>query len=218
MWRMDIAFGPLPDQHDAPPAWPDTALQQHPLYAQTLNRLGVACTVADITDGGPSIGRAQIFKRRLGPMRVAWLPRGPVWAPDTSLNLRRAALKHLPRAAPWRGVWANTPDQGAAPGLRVASAPLVAELDLTFDSATRRAIQHAKWRNRLCRAEFAGLDICLRPLALPRDAPLLMREISQRRSRRYAGLPTSFTEHWPPGQTLLATAHAAPDTAPVAFP
>ncbi|MEB8386277.1 GNAT family N-acetyltransferase [Rhodobacteraceae bacterium KMM 6894] len=214
---MDIRFGPISNAPDAAPGLPGTALQQHPLYAQTLARLGVACMVADITDGGQSIGRAQIFNRRFGPLRAAWVPRWPVWVPDIPHNLRRAAVAHLPRAAPWGALWARMPDHGHAPGLRVAAAPLVAELDLTPDSATRRAAQHGKWRNRLRRAEGAGLHVSLRALDLPVDATLLMQELTQRRARRYAGLPARFTEGWPPGQTLLATAHSAPDTAPLAF-
>lgn len=214
---MDITFGPFGKTFEMPPAWPGTALQQHPYYAQTLAALGVRGMVANINGAGQHIGRAQIFQQRFGPVLAAWLPRGPVWAPDTPHDLRRAALAHLPRAAPWRALWANTPDHGTAPGLRVAAAPLVAELDLTPDSATRRAVQHGKWRNRLRRAEDADLQVDLRPLDLPGDAPLLMHEITQRHARGYAGLPARFTENWPPGQTLLATAHTRPDAPPVAF-
>jgi hypothetical protein len=110
-----------------------------------------------------------------------------------------------------------TPDRGRAPGLRAAAAPLVTELDLTPDSAARRAAQHGKWRNRLCRAECADLHVDLRALDLPGDAPLLMHELSQRRARGYASLPARFTETWPAGHTLLATAHSAPGAPPIAF-
>lgn len=219
---MNITFDhPPPCRHGnakgVPPAWPGTALQQHPFYAQTLTALGVDSLVATIKDGGQPVGRAQLFQRRFGPVRAVWLPRGPVWAPDTPPDLRRAALADLPRAAPWRALWANTPEQGRAPGLRVAPAPLVAELDLTGDGAARRAAQSGKWRNRLCRAEGAGLHVALRPLDLRRDAPLLMREQAQRRMRRYAGLPARFTRHWPAAQTLMATLRTRPDGDVLAF-
>ncbi|MCZ4351486.1 GNAT family N-acetyltransferase [Roseovarius aestuarii] len=211
---MDISFAPLSTGSFA---WPDTALQQHPFYAQTLARFGTDSIAAQFSVAGQPVGHAQIFRRRLGPIPVAWVPRGPVWTPDTSPELRRESLKRLPRAARWRALWAHIPDSGTAPGLCVAPGPLMAELDLTRDSTTRRAAQHGKWRNRLCRAESADLHINLRRLKLAQDAPLLMREIAQRRARRYCGLPARFTENWPRDQTLIATAHVRPDSPVIAF-
>ncbi len=188
---MQITFSPA----ETSAAPPQAALQQHPSYAATLALLGCDTCAAEFHTGGKRIGRAQIVLRRFGPLRVAWVPRGPLWSStpyDTS-----AALSAMRRTAPMRALWAIAADApGPVSGLRAARGPEVAELDLTPDSMGRRAAMHGKWRNRLTRAEANGIDVIDRPLTLPRDAPLLKRELAQRCARRYAALPTAFTIAW----------------------
>ncbi|RKF15197.1 GNAT family N-acetyltransferase [Roseovarius spongiae] len=203
---MEIAFRP-PDRSAAVSG---AAMQQHPHYAAALARLGCESRVAEFREGGARIGRAQIVLRRIGPLRVAWLPRGPVWSappPDPA-----AALRALIRATPLRALWAVAADRPApARGLRAARGQCVAELEISADSATRRAALHGKWRNRLTRAENAGLEVVARPLALPRDDALLGREVAQRRTRGYGALPPAFTAAWRaanPGQAQMFEARA----------
>ena len=213
--RMDIDFEPADRQGDLP----GTPLQQCATYAAVLGAFGCTSAVADISCSGTHLGRARVHLRRFGPLRLAWLPRGPVWTPAAAPDAKRAALSALPRAAPWRAVWAMGGTAGEAqPGWPVARGSELAELDLHPAEAGRRAAQHGKWRNRLGRAERAGLTIAARPIALPQDAPLLARETAQRRTRGYAALPQAFTEKWAglaPEATLMLTADEG--GAPVAF-
>lgn len=207
MAGMDITWC-SPDRSEA---LAGTAMQQHPTYARALAGFGRQSIVAEFHEDGARVGRAQIVLRQLGPVRVAWLARGPVWqgAP------RRDALGLMHRTAPWRALWATAPDAAAPRGLRISAAPLMAEIDLRPDEATRRAALCGKWRNRLCRAEEAGLRILARPCHLPRDNALLMREVQQRKARGYAGLPAAFTAAWiaaDPGGSLVVEARQGGQT------
>ncbi len=203
---MDIDFRPPDQQRNLP----GTALQQCSTYADVMTAFGCETVLADIHTSGALLGRARIYLRRFGPFRIAWLPRGPVWTDAATTTLRRRALSALPRAAPWRAVWAIGGESGVARhGLPVARGCDMAELDLTPCAADRRAAQHGKWRNRLKRAENAGLTITARRLSLPQDAALLAYETAQRQTRGYAALPHVFTEKWTqlaPEQTLIVVA------------
>jgi len=196
---------------EASPALPGTAMQQHPTYARALAAFGRSSIVADIFDQGQRAGRAQVALRQIGPLRLAWLVRGPVWLGDAHPQ----GLKLLQRAAPWPALWAAAPQNAPPRGLRMGPAPQMAEIDLRADEATRRAALHGKWRNRLRRAEEAGLNITICPCRLPRDGALLMREVAQRKARGYAGLPPRFTAAWiaaDPSGSLLVEARQGPQT------
>ncbi|MBZ8119478.1 GNAT family N-acetyltransferase [Roseovarius sp. LXJ103] len=190
---------------DVSPALPGTPMQQHPTYARSLAAFGRESVVAEIYDRGTRIARAQIALREFGPIRLAWLARGPVWAGAIRAN----CLTEIKRTAPWRRVWAASTDDNKSRGLRISHPVQMAEIDLRPDATTRRAALHGKWRNRLCHAEGAGLTLIARPCCLPRDGPLLMREVAQRKARGYAGLPPDFTAAWiaaDPSGTLLIEA------------
>ncbi len=196
--------------------WPPTlcALQQHPRYGRAVGCLGGRAELYRLWDGGTELAHLQILRRRLGPVALTWLGRGPVWAPGISEAGRVAALALLPRLLP--GLCAVMPDNAAearvltGAGLPALFTPQsVAELDLTLPAPKRLARQHGKWRNRLRKAEGAGMLVAHRPLDPGRDAPLLDLELAQRRARRYAALPPAFTRAWAsegPGTTRLFTA------------
>ncbi|MEQ8896733.1 MAG: GNAT family N-acetyltransferase [Roseovarius sp.] len=180
--------------------WPalPCALQQHPGYGRTVRQMGGRAEMFRIMEGNADLGRVQVVCRRFGPVRVAWVGRGPVWKPGLSEGVRCAALAEVPAALP--GLTLLQPDDGTgadrlqAPVLMTA--PSVAEIDLTEPSGTRMARQHGKWRNRLRRARGAGLIVRHRPLEPEADAALLAQEAAQRRARRYAALPHPFLQHW----------------------
>lgn len=200
----------------SPEAWPPTlcALQQHPRYGRAVGRLGGRAQLFRLREAGHDLAHLQLLRRRFGPVTLTWLGRGPVWAPGTGDAPRAAALARLPRLLP--GLSAVIPDTAAdAQALSRAGLPAlvtaqsVAEIDLTLPAPDRLARQHGKWRNRLRKAEAAGLHVAHRPLDPGRDTPLLERELAQRRARRYAALPPAFTLAWAaegPGATRLFTA------------
>lgn len=223
---MFVSPSPLPDmrttfalENMCAPDLPGTALQQSGTYAAVLARLGCKASLAQIRSGDLLIGQARIHLRRVGPLRIAWMPRGPVWLPGLTADLRVTATRGLPRDAPFRAIWALSHDTGPpAPGLRIARGADLAELNLRAPESARRAALHGKWRNRLARAETADLILTQRPLDLSCDAPLLRREAAQRHARGYAGLPPKFTEAWAdiaPDDSLLSIAYHA--GVPVAF-
>lgn len=198
---------------------PGTPLQQSGTYAAVMRSFGCETVMMDVTEGAAQVARARCYARRIGPLRIAWLPRGPVWGAGASTDQKTRALAALPRAAPWRALWAMGGDAGQPRrGLPVANGVQMAELDLTGDMAARRAAQHGKWRNRLARAETRSLSVKIRPLDLARDGDLLAQEARQRTQRRYAALPHHFTERWTdiaPQDSLILTAEEG--GTPVAF-
>jgi hypothetical protein len=129
------------------------------------------------------------------------------------------ALRALPRHAPWRALWATSQDAGRSiRGLCASKGATLAALDLRGDEAARRAALHGKWRNRLRRAEAAGISVTQRPLDIACDAALLRAEIGQRRKRGYDALPAHFTESWArvvPQDSLMTI--ASEGNAPIAF-
>ncbi|WP_306154372.1 GNAT family N-acetyltransferase [Roseovarius sp. MMSF_3281] len=181
----------------------DAPLHQSPVYGQAMARLGAQVRVLCIHEGGTCLAQAQIFSRRVMGLPLHWLPRGPVWAGDVPATQHSPLLAQLPQAKGLRGIWLATPDDMKATaaytrlGYRALLTPQhVAELSLHRDPAIMRARMHGKWRNRLRRAEDAGLHVTHRPFDPGRDAPLLDLERTQRKHRRYTDLQPSFVSYW----------------------
>ncbi|WP_135504822.1 GNAT family N-acetyltransferase [Roseovarius aestuariivivens] len=193
----------LSEDHLIPPPAP-AALQQHSNYGAALRALGV--TVNQLQADGAT---ALLVRRRIGPVGLSWLPRGPVIAQDG--NAARL-LDHLPRGV---SVAISETDQALntyrAAGFRPILQPRqVAELNLTASVAARMAAQHGKWRNRLRRALDGPLQVSHRRFDPVRDVPFLALEDAQRREKRYAALPRAFTQAYAataPEATRLFLAH-----------
>lgn len=180
-------------------------MQQHPRYATALSAIGATVQRLAIHDANQMIGQTQIVTRRIGPLRLNWLPRGPLWATSTDSGHRSAALETLHAAC--RGLWLANPDSVTdanllrALGYRALLTPQhVAELDLSQPENTRLAAQHGKWRNRLRRAQdhaaIGAFQVTSRAFDPVGDTEILQLEQAQRRARRYAALPESFTRAW----------------------
>lgn len=191
------------DMTTVPPPPRFVAMQQHPHYATAIEALGgqvrqVACQMH-----GKTLGHAQIIQRRIGPVRLQWLPRGPVWKNGTGADDKQDMLlriHHDQLQAPLRLV---TPDTDAdATRLRdlsyreLAQGQTFAHLDLTSPKPARLAMQHGKWRNRLRQAQASQLQCAERPFHPDADAAYLALEAQQRRSKRYRALPARFTQAW----------------------
>lgn len=181
-------------------------MQQHPLYGAACAAMGGRTVgfVLAARSGGPAAW-AQVLERRWpGLGTVAMLARGPVWDHPLGPDAQRAALAELLArlTGQYRAVMA-TPDPIAgrdplsrAGWLALVQGGSVARLPLTGDAAALRARLHGKWRNRLVRAEAAGLRVTLRPFDPRKDHWLLEREAAQSRARGYKRLPPAFTQAW----------------------
>ncbi len=180
-------------------------LQQSWTYGEVLARLGARVHRVPVVAPSGARGLAQVAERRFGPLRLALLSRGPVWEEAPGAGDERAALRALGRA--FRPLLA-TPER-AGPGLPLVAPRHRALLDLSAEPASLRARLDGKWRNRLARAEGAGLV-----LRLGRPGPaalewLLARDAAQQRARGYRALPARFTLAWlalDPAAALLAEA------------
>ncbi len=179
---------------------PGTApLHQQPHYARALTAMGVAVQTLRATQDGQPRAQAQVVRRRLGPLSITWMPRGPIWASDLPDPDREAFLRALTQTLP-SGVWlanAASADEAnclARHGYRaLIPGQTLANLDLRPPRATRLAAQHGKWRNRLRHAQGAGLILHETAFDPTRHHSLLTQEVAQQRARRYRALSPAFT-------------------------
>ena len=181
-------------------------LLQSPEFARTCELLRVPVRVCKRERSGRITALWQVQSRHFGPLgRIDLVSRGPV-AED------REDLADWPdRFRRWhdgRPMILNadglSPDALRAGGfMRVFKPKTLAMLPLS-DRATMRAAMAQKWRNRLARAENAGLRVTRH--ALPSNHWLLEAEQTQMRVKRYRGLPPAFCRAFAsanPGKAVL---------------
>ncbi|MEM8628306.1 MAG: GNAT family N-acetyltransferase, partial [Pseudomonadota bacterium] len=180
-------------------------MQQHPFYGMACAALGAGVRYYRLGNGQDCAGHALVLLRHW-PMlgTFALMSRGPVFAHELSAAERREATRSLIRVLSrrYRGVMATAERIDGLDPLEVCgllpmvSPGSVARLVLTGDAEHLRKRAHGKWRNRLVRAEGAGLEVQISSLPLQRDHWLLKAEMTQARTRRYRRLPPEFTLAW----------------------
>lgn len=153
-------------------------LQQSPVYAEALARLGAVPRWVDL-----GCGKALVIERG----RLRMVMRGPVWSDGCSAPDRRMALRGLAR---WPGVTIATPEEDIR-GFGLI--PLVTPLHHAVWQLGPglRAGMARNWRNHLSRAERSGVRITRGDGA--RLDQLILVEGQQRAQRRYRALPEAFT-------------------------
>lgn len=187
--------------------------QQSRAYGAAVAGLGAGVEWFEFREGGRCIAVAQALRRRL-VLPVTLFNRGPIWLDETTPDQRARALNLLRRHL--TGLVLITPPDGAlqpvlaASGFRQVMTPTtLALLSLQGDI---RAGMHGKWRNRLTKAERAGLQV--RRSREPRILRWLVQtEGQQQRARGYRGLPASFTEAWVQNEPKNAIIFLAGDPA-----
>jgi hypothetical protein len=183
------------------------SLQQHPIYAAAWAALGCGVRCYRLTGAeGRCLAEALILVRRwplLGATAI--LARGPLWAAALPQRMRTSALCGLLAflRAQFHCVVAtpDPEDDGADPlecsgWLATMTRCTLARIDLRPEVPALRAAMLGKWRNRLVRAEAAGLSLHHAPFSPRRDVWLLDREVAQARTRGYRQFPPAFVEAW----------------------
>jgi hypothetical protein len=145
--------------------------------------------------GAPPLALAQVVTRRVGPVAVSLLSRGPV---------RLAAGAELPVGALLRGLGPGggrlsvvTPESGGVAGaVPIVTPAWHAELDLSPPVEALRQGLDPKLRNKIARAERAGLRVGREDGPASRHAWLLREEAAQQRQRRYRNWPPELVDAW----------------------
>ncbi len=171
------------------------ALQQHWRYGAAVQAMGREVRRAELWDGGRFYGLAQMPLRQAGALRVGLISRGPVWM-DRPADLA-ASLAAIRRSFARTGlpVLLATPETGRA-GLPLMTPACMAELALASEPAEMRARMKGKWRNRLVRAEQAGLRVSVTVPAAGDLDRLCALDGARGRARGYRGLPRAFLGAW----------------------
>lgn len=206
-------------------AAPRSGLQQDWGYGRTVAAAGHTVRRVAVCRGGSVVALAQLVERQLlGLVRIVLLMRGPVWlVPELRDALEPELIARL-RAELGRAVLLWTPERGHVGerlcGLRrVMTGYSTIWLDLSADPGTLRAKLHGKWRNRLVRAEEAGLEV-----RIVRQGPLrewLLQASEAHRARvGFRAPPPAFVrslaEPWPGAPRAQSTLVALERGEPVA--
>lgn len=186
-------------------------LPQSPEYARACAALGVTCRTGETATQDGAL-RWQSQARRLPLLgEVSLLSRGPVApSPAAAEDWLRDWLRQRRSGDRAPGPVLLNADGLSPAALRGAGFwPLLTPATLALlplgPEAQMRAALRQKWRNRLNRAESAGLT--LRRLPLHRGHWLLEAEAAQARARRYRNLPPALL-------AAFADANPAPNPAP----
>ena len=179
------------------------SMQQSWAYGEAMKTLGIQAHRAAVMEGKKVVALAQFIGRRyLHYVSLASCTRGPVWSPALDAAAQNQIYKEFKKTIPTRmfRVTLFSPDlpldqvePASVKGLhRVMTGYSTVMLDLTQSEAQLREGLDRKWRNRVFRPlRSAPLQVQFKPDM--RDCRhLLERELEQRASRNFHGLPTDF--------------------------
>ncbi|MEK7344251.1 MAG: GNAT family N-acetyltransferase [Pseudomonadota bacterium] len=181
------------------------ALQQAWAYGDALTSLDVVMRRAMVWEDGSLVAVAQFMCRRVaGYISLASCTRGPVWHPDVRPEQRAAIYKLLRQSIPLPRVRVVlfSPDQTSeqldraeTQGMsRVMTGYSTVLLDLKTSLATLKTQLDGKWRNRLVKALANDkIRVHVQP-SVKRCEWLLGRELDQRETKKFHGLPTDFVQ------------------------
>lgn len=163
------------------PAWP-APVQQHPIYAAALARLGVDHRALAWHDGLTG-GAILVQRRTFGPLRVELASRAYLTAP-----VARALIRDLGKGL--RGL-ALTPEApvAVAGAVPVTTPAHVAEWDLTSRTAHREKAMTGAWRTALKKAARSRVNV---HKSVPDRAALhdlFARDRAQQKSKGFRALP-----------------------------
>ncbi len=99
-------------------------------WGEFKSRHGWAAERLAITAGGEALAAAQVLFKRVGPLSVAYVPRGPLVGDDAALPLLTVAIDALCRAR--RAVVAFIEPERPLPGLQAGGSLAWRPSDLTF--------------------------------------------------------------------------------------
>jgi len=198
--------------NDTPRARWDTEMRhaawaQNWAYGAMLAQVGRPVHRAAIVEDGETVGHAQFTGRSFfGRVHIATCTRGPVWRCDVGEGVRREAYRRLRETIPlpWpRGIFftpeAEAGESAALRGARfrqVMSPYSTAMLDLSAPEDDLLRAMQGKWRNRLRRAEGAGMAVTVAPVAPGHYDWMLLEEQAQQRRRRYRTAPPGIVTAW----------------------
>ncbi len=187
-------------------------LPQSPEFARAAALLNVTVRRGQQESGGKLIGIWQVQSRRLGRLgEVDLLSRGPVWRSE---DAAQGWLRRIPGLQGARPLILNADTFLSPHALRatgfwpIVTPATIAMLPLGEPAQMRAALQQ-KWRNRLNRAEAAGLALDWQDLRDSEDHWLLQADAAQQKSRGYCGWPVAFVHAFVaanPGKARLLTA------------
>lgn len=179
------------------------SLQQSWAYGEAMGAMGVQTNRGAVMEGKKVLALAQFIGRRyLHYISLASCTRGPVWSPELDAPAQNRIYKELKKTIPTRmfRVSLFSPDvqlgqlvPASLKGMhRVMTGYSTVVLDLAQDEKSLREGLHSKWRNQALR-QLRGPSLDIQFKSNMRDCRFLLeRELAQRATRNFHGLPTDF--------------------------
>jgi lipid II:glycine glycyltransferase (peptidoglycan interpeptide bridge formation enzyme) len=164
-------------------------LQQHPLYAQALRRVGAQMSVVNLPGAAP----VQVISR----FGIRFVARGPVWHGAADINQLRAANLRLINSN-----GGDTQTLRKAGYRQIMTEATVAELVLSTDPDALCAQMNGKWRNIWRRSQDQPINVKQAQFSLASHQWLLDADLAQQREKHFRALPHSI---------IKAYANIAPD-------
>ena len=192
------------------------AYQQDWAYAATLitPTKSVDMVTAYIhRDDGSYVGQALFMVRRFAMIvRVAVCSYGPVWGdnvtPAEKIESYRRLRKDIPLGWPRLAIFTPDEAEGEAAGLkgmrRVMTGDATVLIDLRKSEDDLRAAMEPSWRNKVSKAERAGLVVQKTGAKPAQYRWLLDAEAKQRQKRGYRAMPLELTELWQSHKAYIA--------------
>lgn len=156
-------------------------LVQSPAFGAALTHVGRSPLRLSLPGGR---GEVQMVRRRFGPLRVGMISRA---------DLSRSDLRRVAQDGEVGTLLLHPETPAGAHGLCLYTPTSVVAWDLSPTEEALRSRLHQKWRNRLAKAERAGLRVTETALNPDRGHWLLTKDTAQARARGYSNWPEALT-------------------------
>lgn len=175
---------------DAAPSLLSLPLAQSAEFARALSTMGLSTEQLQI---GAGRGQA-LLQSRMVPFvgQIGLISRGPLWHGAPCAAMLRARLADIGYPVFLNAENGQERLLRAAGLVQVMTPATLAVLDVCGGPDALRARMHGKWRNRLRRAERAGLSSRVIVLPDARSDWVVAAEEMQRTTRGYRGLPPAL--------------------------
>lgn len=171
------------------------AYQHFYSYGAVMQRKGLqALCLRFVGSAGHDSARVLLLLQRFSPFQAAYAPCGCIGVKDDAPAVYDA-LRDYARAKWLRALFITPLEMTPPLGSPVMTGAASAVLEVASTPDAQKARMHQKWRNRLYKAQRAGLDVVAVPPTHALAQWLMAEEAKQRKDKRYTALDATLPAH-----------------------